>query len=373
MTIRSRVTLWYSAVLLVSFLLAASGMYYELVYERVLSQRRHQPEDPVQEEVGEVLAYYIFPALALTVLGGWLLLRRSLAPLAQLTRAAERLRAENLRESLPRSFNGDEVDRLSEVLNATNQRLSAAMNEIHEFTMHASHELKTPLTILHSEIETALAKWQLSPRQRERLGSQLDEVHRLTRIVEALGLLARSNSGEMRFARDTVPFHEIVCDAAEDAVVLARSRLTVELQTVDKAWVLGDCDRLRQMLLNLVENASKYNQPEGKITIAVRATPATVTFEIANTGEGIRSEDLPNVFKKFYRGNVNQDAGGAGLGLSIAQTIARAHRGEIAIDNSRPGWTLVRVHLPRVFPALKNENGASKMGLGSRAGLVSTG
>jgi signal transduction histidine kinase len=350
-TIHGRVTLWYVAVLFVSLFLTGGGMYYELVYEPESYRKKGQPLAPLEQEVGEIFLYFIIPAMIVTVVGGWWVLRRSLAPLDHLTVAAERIGAENLRESLPRTFNGDEVDRLSQVLNAMNQRLSDAMNEIHEFTLHASHELKTPLTILHSEIETALGTWPITPEQRESLASQLDEIQRLSRIVEGLGLLARTNSGQMPFAQDPVPFHDIVKDTAEDTAILARSKqINVEIQAVEEAMVLGDRHRLRQMLLNLAENASKYNSAGGSITIAARATPATVIFEIANTGSGIRQEDLPNLFKKFYRGAVERpgDPGGVGLGLSIAQSIANAHRGEVNIETTRAGWITVRVVLPRI-------------------------
>jgi len=344
--------------MLISFLLLGGGMYYELVYERQSADRKQVPQDSVEEELGEVLLYYVLPGMVLTVLGGWWLLRRSLEPLDRLTLAAERINAENLQNALPRTFNGDEVDRLSEVLNAMNQRLSAAMTEIHEFTLHASHELKTPLTILHSEIETALAKPQLSIDERNRLGSQLDEIQRLTGIVESLALLARSNSGQMKYSQEPVPFHEIVRDTAEDAVALARPKqVSVKVEKLDEGWVLGDRNRLRQMLLNLAENASKYNKPGGAITIAVRSDGPSLTLEMANTGDGIRKEDLPNVFRKFYRGNPgpSADPGGAGLGLSIAQAVAKAHHGEINIESAREGWTTVRLSLPKL-PKPADEN-----------------
>jgi signal transduction histidine kinase len=347
-TIRNKVTLWYGIVLLVAMLLLGGGMYYEFVVEPASVRAHHKPEEPIEEEVGEILLYFVLPAMVMTVLGGWWLLRRSLKPLDQLTIAAERINAENLREPLPRTGNGDEVDRLSEVLNAMNQRVSCALNEIHEFTIHASHELKTPLTVLHSEIETAI-EHATSTSEKERLGGQLDEIQRLTRIVEGLALLARSNSGQMKYAQAPVAFHELVRDAADDAAVLARSqRIKVDVQQIDEGWVLGDCDRLRQMLLNIVENASKYNKPDGAITVSSRVTASAVITEIANSGEGIRQEDLPNVFKKFYRGTKSAlDPGGVGLGLSIAQSIARAHIGDISIDASS-GWTSIRITLPRL-------------------------
>jgi signal transduction histidine kinase len=338
-------------VLLVAFLLAGGGMYYELVYERQAAQKKKQQLDPMEEEVGEVLLGYLLPALVVSVVGGSWLLRRSLKPLDQLTQAAERIHAGNLREALPRTFNGDEVDRLSEVLNAMNQRVSAAMTEIHEFTLHASHELKTPLAVLHTEIETALAKTNSSD-QRELLGNQLEEIQRLARIVEGLGLLARSNSGQMNYAHEPVAFHEVVQDTAEDATILGRSRgIVVELKALDESWVNGDRDRLRQMLLNLVDNAIKYNSEGGMVVIALRARAESIELEISNTGHGVEAKDLPHIFKKFYRAAGNSqagDPGGIGLGLSIVQAIAQAHAGEVAFDSGGGSWTTVRVRVPQM-------------------------
>lgn len=348
MTIRNKVTLWYALVLLVSLLLTAGGMYYELVYEPKTSRAEKKPEEAVEEELGEIVVYFILPAMVLTVVGGWWLLRRSLNPLDQLTKAAERINAENIREPLPRTGNGDEVDRLSEVLNAMNQRISTAMHEIHDFMLHASHELKTPLTILHSDFEASLAK-AATAAEKETLADRLDEIQRLTRIVEGLALLARSNSGQMKYAHQPVAFHELLRDAAEDATVLGRTNhISVDSTQIDEAWLIGDRDRLRQMLLNIIENATKYNRPDGAITISLRATDAMLAAEISNTGDGIQQAHMPNIFKKFYRGvaHLPSDPGGIGLGLSIAQTIAKAHHGEISIDATSPGWTKVRITLP---------------------------
>lgn len=346
MTIGRKISLWYGLVMLISAILTGVGMYYELVHERHATRAARKPEEPMEEELGEIFLYFFLPAMMATVLGGWWLLRRSLKPLDQLTMAAERINAENLRDPLPRSGNGDEVDRLSEVLNAMNQRISGTMHEMHDFMLNASHELKTPLTILRSEIETTLST--ASTEQRDTLVSQLDEIERLTRIVEGLNLVARTNSGQIQFAYESVAFHDILRDMAEDAAILARPRqISVRTESVVPAWISGDRHRLRQMLLNLVDNATKHNEAGGSILISSRSQDGHVVSEIANTGSGIRTEDLQNVFKKFYRARHSSDQPGVGLGLTIAQSIAKAHRGHIAIDNSRAGWTIVRVTLPQ--------------------------
>lgn len=351
MTIRGRVTLWYSVVLLVSLLLAGGGTYYELVYERNAAIEKKLTQEPIEEEVGEIFLYFILPAMIVTVVGGWIFLRRSLAPLDQLAIAAERINAQNLHEPLPRSGNGDEVDRLSQVLNAMNQRIADAMKEIHEFTLHASHELKTPLTILHSEVETALSNPATAEPQRELLSSQLDEIQRLTRIVEGLTQLARTNAGQMLFAREPVAIHELIRETADDAIVLAHAKnINVQYDIQEPAIVIGDRHRLRQALLNLTENAVKYNRPGGAISMTSRHTRGEVIFEIANTGVGIGANEAPHIFKKFFRGSASRESNGIGLGLSIAQSIIQAHQGEISVQSAKPDWTTFRISLPRAHP-----------------------
>ena len=212
MTIRNRLTLWYGGVSLISILLMAGVMYYELVIERRAAKANGRHKEPMEEEVAEIILFYGVPtALVATISGGWLL-RKALAPLNDLTNAAERIHAYNLHEQLPRSRNRDEIDRLSEVLNAMALRLHESFKQVHEFTLHASHELKTPLAVLHGEIETALADPAISPAQREALASQLSEIQRLAKIVESLTLLAKADAGRVELSREQVRLDELLRD-----------------------------------------------------------------------------------------------------------------------------------------------------------------
>jgi signal transduction histidine kinase len=224
------------------------------------------------------------------------------------------------------------------------------MTEVHEFTLHASHELKTPLAILHAQIETALASAK-STVDKERFADQLEEIQRLARIVEALNLLARSNSGQMKYNKTPLPLHTVVLDTLEDATILARAQgISVKVEVGSETWIVGDRDRLRQMLLNLMENAIKYNESGGEVNVSLSTGQTAATLEISNTGKGVSKKDLPHVFDKFYRGSCdrNGDPGGAGLGLSIVRSIVLAHGGEIKFDSTRGGLTTVRITLPTI-------------------------
>ena len=345
MTIRRRMTLWYAGVFLVSALVITALSFKEL------HQQRDKNEDPGEswEDVVDWVCWIGIPAVVFSVGGGWWLMRKALAPIAALTRAAERINERNLAEQLPRTRNGDELDRLTEVLNAMTARLNDSFTRVRDFTLHASHELKTPLTILSGETETELRDESLTPAQREGAASRLDELQRLARIVDGLTLLAKADAGQITLALELVAFDELVRDCFADAQILAQAGdIRVELTACEKAVLQGDPHRLRQLLLNLADNAVKYNQPGGSITMSLRRVTQDAEFAISNTGPGIAPEALPRVFDRFFRGDPahSHDTEGCGLGLSIAQWIATVHKGSISVQSAPSKLTTVTVRLP---------------------------
>ena len=355
MKIRTRLSWWYAAVMFFALMVMGSLLYYQLVVEPREEARRHHGQhkgevDPdVFEDVSSILLWCGLPAALLALAGGWWLMRKALAPVTALTQAAERIHDRNLHEKLPRTGNGDELDRLTEVFNAMTARLDGSFQRIREFTLHASHELKTPLTVLHGELETALADAALAPAQHERLLSQLDEIQRLARIVDGLTLLTKVDAGQVRLARAPVPLHELAREVFADAQILAQPRgLQVSLGACAEVVVNGDRHRLRQLLLNLADNAVKYCEPRGAVRIELRVENAAGKFFITNTGPGIPPEQLPQVFEPFFRGDAShqRDADGCGLGLSIARWIANAHGGDLQLASIPGQQTTVTLSLP---------------------------
>jgi heavy metal sensor kinase len=348
MTIRTRLTLWSAGVLTVSLLMIGLGTYRE-IDEQLRHEHRRAPTEHAISETSEMIFQAGLPAILLGLLGGWWLTRKALAPVSKLTEAITKVHERNLREPLPRTESGDELDRLTEVFNALLARLDDSFNRIHEFTLHASHELKTPLTVLCGETETALRDESLSPAERERFVSQLDEFQRLARIVDGLTLLAKADAGQIAMTLEPVQVDELVRDNCADAQILAEQHgIQVELAGCEEITMPGDRHRLRQLLLNLTDNAVKYNQPQGHITISLQRVNNLAQLTIANTGPGIPPESLPRIFDRFYRGDAahSQSVDGCGLGLSIAQWIISAHHGTIQIESTPGELTTVTVRLP---------------------------
>ena len=356
MSIRTRLTLWYAGIMFVS--LVAMGILSYHTFGPELRPFGHstgdgtKPDDQDEGDLGEVFRIIFWcgaPSILLALGGGWWMMRRALAPVAALTRAAEHVNEHNLGERLPRTGDGDELDRLTEVFNAMTERLNQSFARIREFTLHASHELKTPLTVMHGELETALQDKALPGPQREQLESELDEVQRLAKIVDGLTLLTKADAGQITLARQPVRLDELVREACADAQSLARPHdIQVGVTACEELTVTGDRHRLRQLLLNLTDNAIKYNQRKGTVTLSLRRVAGNAEVAIANTGPGIPAETLPRVFDPFFRADAShsQTVEGCGLGLSIARWIVTAHRGTIQITSEPNRLTTAIVRLP---------------------------
>jgi heavy metal sensor kinase len=263
---------------------------------------------------------------------------------------ARRITAESLDARLPVANPGDEFGRLAGVFNETLSRLAEAFEQLRRFTADASHELRTPLTAIRSVGEVALQRPLTAEGYREVIGSMLEDVDRLTRLVENLLLLTRAEAGRIPLTRGPVDLRELVASVSDGLRVLAEEKnqaLTVGLA----GSVTADCDGavLRQGITNLLHNAIKYTPPKGLIRVAATTTSTDAVIEIEDSGPGIPSADQQRVFERFYRVDQGRssDTGGAGLGLAIARWAVEANGGRIELESAEDRGTLFRVVLPR--------------------------
>ena len=288
-------------------------------------------------------------ALLLAGGGGWLLARRALKPVDNMTEAADRISAEALSDRLEETGAGDELDHLAKTLNSMLSRLDSAFSQIRRFSADASHELQTPLTILKGELEVALRSERTPEEYRRILNSALEEIDRIAHLVEGLLLLSRADAGVLRMDRKPVDLSQLVKDIHDRAKILADTRgVILRLDQVEPASMPGDYERLGRLLLNLVENGIKYTRTGGQVALSLKKEQKEVLIKITDTGIGIPPDEQAQIFQPFYRTNEAraQGQGGVGLGLSIAGSIAEAHGGRIEVESTPGQRTVFTVFLP---------------------------
>ena len=269
--------------------------------------------------------------------GGYVLVQQALRPVAQMAGKAEMITQHNLSERLPIARTGDELERLSQSLNHMITRLDDAFRNSQRFVADASHELRTPLTVLRGELEH-LAQSKGKPADlAERLGSLLEEVERLSKIVERLLTLSRLDAGEAQAEWVSFDLAEMAATAAGQMAQLAEDKtISVTCETSRPVAVNGDRARLKQVVVNLLDNAIKYTPDGGSILIRASAEGGQAVLEVADTGIGIPAEALPHIFERFFRVDKSRSRNpdGAGLGLAIVKSICNAHGGEVEVESA---------------------------------------
>ena len=307
-----------------------------------------------QDQTLERLLVILLTAVPLTLVvaswGGLFLARRALAPIDRLTRAAQAISAQDLSRRLGPPARNDELGQLSATFDGMIARLEHAFRQQHQFTADASHELRTPLTAIRGQIEVALSEDGSVATYRAVLQGLLAQTERLGRLVAGLLTLARADAAALPLQREVFDLADLVGDVAAQLQPLAAERgLRLDAQARAGASVLGDEDRLLQVLLNLVDNALNYTPAGGLVTLTCGATGATVLVTVCDTGMGIAPEHLPYIFERFYRVDTarSRARGGAGLGLAITRTLVEAHGGSIAVQSQIGQGTCFTLRLPQ--------------------------
>ena len=377
--LRSRLALWTALLLTVELIIfgVASGW---VIYQEQLEAFREIKGQPnsaivIRKEAAELivdLTSAYLTALPIAVLvagfGVWWITRKSLRPLQDVADAAELIHAKALDQRLPQPPVQDEIGRLVRVLNDTFDRLERSFAQAMRFSSDASHELKTPLTIMRGEIESALRAEVDNPRIESLLDSLLQETQRLSDIAENLLLLSRADAGALTLKKEAVDFSAMCHELAEDAEILSvRKNITTKSEISPGIHLYADELYLRRILLNLLDNAIKYNVEGGTVSISAAKSDPHVFFRITNTGLEIPKEHANRIFERFYRADLSRssEAHGSGLGLSICREIVLAHGGQIWLERPRPGWTAFVFSLP--FPqSQRNGNQERKLAAGPK-------
>jgi len=282
--------------------------------------------------------------------GGYWLSRRALAPVDQITQAAQDINSNNLAKRLDVPQSGDELQRLSQTLNSMLERLEASFKRITQFTADASHELRTPLALMRTTTEVSLRTSQTVVDYREAQQEVLAELEKTSSLVEKLMLLARADAGVETLEHTPLNLAESLRDACKDGKVLAAAKQLTFTEDIEsqELFVEGDSYALHRLFLILIDNAVKYTPSGGSITVGLKRSGGSAVAEFRDTGIGISADDLPSIFERFYRADKarSREFGGVGLGLSIARWVAEAHRGSIEVQSTPGTGSAFSVRLP---------------------------
>ncbi len=292
-------------------------------------------------------------AVVVSMLGGWFLAGRALRPVDTITHTAQRIAAGDLTQRIHTTAT-DEIGRLASTFNDMIARLEASIRQIRQFSADASHELRTPLTITKGETELALRKERTPEVYREVLESNLEEIDRMSRIVDELLFLSRADLGEIKIAQEPVQLDQLVQEIQHQAITLGKDR---EVETIvgklETTEVLGDEWRLRELLLNVVDNAVKYSKEKGIVEINLEHANGMAKLSVKDNGIGIAPEEQKMIFHRFFRSDAARAHAqkGTGLGLAICKWIAETHRGTIEVESAFGHGSCFTISLPLLSPA----------------------
>ncbi len=300
-----------------------------------------------------ILIIAVPSALMIASLGGQFLANKALKPVDRITQTAREITSHNLDKRIEPPKVKDEISRLIETFNEMISRLDQSFQQVKQFTADASHELKTPLTILKGEVEVALRKERSLQDYEQVLRSNLEEINRMSQIVEDLLLLSKAEMGEIKLKHERINLTEILNEVVSQMSLLAKVK-NIAIGTSNHSeniHIIGDGLRIRELFLNLIENGIKYTEEGGSLHITLSKESINGKKDVSissekegesyakiifsDTGIGISKEDQTKIFNRFYRVDKarSREAGGTGLGLSICKWIVEAHRGEITVES----------------------------------------
>jgi two-component system OmpR family sensor kinase len=295
-----------------------------------------------------ILIIGIPTSLSATIMVGYFMAKKALKPVDQIRKAAVKISSTNLDERIDIGGRRDELARLAETFNAMISRLKDAFLRVNQFSLDVSHELKTPLTILKGETEVALRKDRDKEDYKRLLVSSLEEVDRMTRIIDDLLFLSKADPRDVRMNIEDIPLRDLVIEVFMDMKIFADKKgIDLEVKDLADVRVKGDELKLRRMFLNIVENGIKYTQKGGRVEVSSLANDGYVRVDVKDNGVGISADDLKYIFDRFYQADRSRRReGGSGLGLSISKWIAEAHKGSIHVESRPSEGSLFSIKLP---------------------------
>lgn len=309
----------------------------------------------------QIFLFTAVPAvLVIAAMVGRFMARRALKPVSKITETAKEIASGvNLAKRIPVPNVKDEIGQLALTFNSMMDRLEGSFSQMRQFSSDASHELRTPLTVLKGQSETVLSKERKLEEYQDVLSSNLEEIYYMSKVLDDLFLLSRSDEDQIRIERKEVRLGAVIEEVCRHAEIMADEKdIKINITGLDGVVIQGDAVRLRQMIWNLVHNGIKYTPSGGEVKISLEDKGDRACLTIHDTGMGIPEEHLPLIFNRFYRVDKarTRQEGGSGLGLSICKFIVEAHRGTIRVESVPGEGSKFEVHLPKV-DTLKPQGG----------------
>lgn len=323
-----------------------------MVDGRSMVLRVARSEEHLRGELSEIQMVLVLGlplVVALAGIGGYVLARRALTPIDHLAVAARRITAERLHERLNAPNPKDEIGRLTAVINDTFARLESSFDQLRRFTADASHELRTPLAIVRGIGEAAVAERRSPAEYEEAIGSMLEEVDRMTSLVDTLLRLSHGDAGTIRLSREPLDLGQLAREVAASLAILAEERSqSIAFNVAEGVVVPVDRLVLREALTNILDNAVKYSPRQSTILVRVERHSDHALVAVADQGPGIPPEHRDRIFHRFFRVDEarTRDRGGAGLGLAIAKWAVELHGGQISVVERPGGGSEFQVRLP---------------------------
>ena len=317
-----------------------------------------QVAQPIDRVAGQLklltrsLLTFIAIFIVIISLTGYLLAKESLAPIHSIISAADRISNDNLSERIKPPASMDELSNLIATLNRLFERLETSFRTQKQFISDAAHELKTPLAILRTGMETELNDDRVDDRVKERLIRDIDTISRLSTLVEKLLLLSRLENRKIEMKAEPIDLKSLLGQVVDTMSLLAEEKeQTLSLDLSEGVLTSGDPDLLYQAFFNILNNAIKYTPRQGHISVSIVPQSDSAVATVRDDGIGMSSEERGNVFNRFYRADNSRSLEkGYGLGLSITRWIVVLHKGAISLDAAVSGGTVVTVRLPLAKP-----------------------
>jgi two-component system, OmpR family, sensor kinase len=278
--------------------------------------------------------------------GGWWIVSRSLRPVGAISSAAAKISAGDLSQRINVAEAESELGRLAAVLNSTFARLEAAFAQQQQFTSDAAHELRTPVSVMLTQAQTALNRERTAPEYRETVETCQRAAQRMRRLIESLLALARLDAGQEQMKRLQFDFSRTISNCVEMVQPMADERSVKIISELSALEITGDSERLAQVVTNLLTNAIQYNLRDGEVRLKLESQNGMAVFTVSDKGQGIAAEDLSRVFERFYRADKSRSTGGNGLGLAISKAVVEAHGGTIEVSSAENAGTTFTVRLP---------------------------